>query len=107
MDCVSIRFVLTPSGLLHIVYCIAVARPLAMVAYTSSQPWPADGTLPPGVRVIPAAAAAKLNQRPFVLYLNRLARLPLSPTWFPEFDEAGQGVAAHAPARLRQEPMRI
>jgi hypothetical protein len=93
-------------GLLHIVYCVAVARPLAVVAYTSSQPWPPDVRLPPGVRIFPAAEAAELNQRPFVLYLNRLARLPLSPAWFPELEKSDQGVIAHAPARLRQDLMR-
>jgi hypothetical protein len=89
-------------GLLHIVYCVAVARPLAVVAYTSSRSWPADMKLPPGVRIFAASEATKLNQQPFVLYLNRLARLPISPAWFPDLE----GVIAHAPERLRQELMR-
>jgi hypothetical protein len=90
-------------GLLHICYCLAVTRPIVLMAYSSSQPWPAATPLPPGVRIFEAAEAARLNQRPFVLYLNRLARLPLTPEWFPELSEPSQGVVAVAPAVLRDQ----
>jgi len=59
--------------------------------------------LPPGVRIFGRAEAARLNQRPFVLYLNRLARLPLASAWFPEFDRPSQGVIAVAPVALRDQ----
>lgn len=90
-------------GLLHICYCFAVSRPIALVAYSSSQPWPAAVPLPLGARIFEAAEAARLNQRPFVLYLNRLARLPLTAEWFPELHEPSQGVVAVAPAALRDQ----
>jgi hypothetical protein len=90
-------------GLLHICYCLAVTRPVVLMAYSSSRPWPSGAPLPPGVRIFSAAEAARLNQRPFVLYLNRVARLPLTSDWFPELDAPSQGVVAVAPAALRDE----
>ena len=47
------------------------------------------------------AEAERLNQRPFVLYLNRLAKLPLTDRWFPEIASPAQGVIAVAPPSLR------
>jgi hypothetical protein len=89
--------------MLHIYYCLAVAKPLVLVAYSSSQAWPSGVPLPPGVRIFGRAEAARLNQRPFVLYLNRLARLPLTSAWFPELDRSSQGVVAVAPVVLRDQ----
>jgi hypothetical protein len=94
-------------GFLRLCYCLGVARPIALVAYTSSQPWPADMPLPPGVRVFDRRAAAALRQRPFVLYLNRIAKLPLTTSWFPEIETPSQGVVAIAPTALRDEVLRI
>jgi hypothetical protein len=94
-------------GLLHICYCLGVARPIVLVAYTSSQPWPARTPLPPGVRIFDRMAAAPLRQRPFVLYLNRIAKLPLTAAWFPELESPSQGVVAVAPAALRDELLAI
>jgi hypothetical protein len=93
-------------GLLHICYCLGVARPIVLVAYTSSQPWPARTPLPAGVRIFDRSAAAALRQRPFVLYLNRIAKLPLTAAWFPEIETTGQGIVAVAPAALRDELLR-
>jgi len=90
-------------GLLHICYCLGVARPLALLAYTSSQPWPRDVAIPLGVRVVGRDEAALLKQRPFVIYLNRIAKLPLEEAWFPDINNPDQGVIAIAPARLRHE----
>jgi len=90
-------------GLLHICYCLAVARPVALVAYTSSRPWPAGTPIPLGVRIFGKVEAASLNQLPFVLYLNRLARLPMTPKWFPDITLPSQGVVATAPEGLRNQ----
>ena len=90
-------------GPLHICYCVALVRPIAIMAYSSSQPWPSGIPLPYGVCIFGAAEAASLNQRPFVLYLNRLAKLPLTSAWFPELDSASQGVVAIAPHSLRDQ----
>jgi hypothetical protein len=90
-------------GLPHIGYCLAVVRPLVLVAYTTSQPWPDGAPVPLGVRVFGAAEAARLNQRPFVLRLDRLAKLPLTRAWFPEIHLPSQGVVATAQRRLCDE----
>lgn len=94
-------------GLLHICYCLGVTPTLAVVAYTSSVPWPRDVPLPIGVRVFGEHEAKKLRQRPFVLYLNRLARLPLRARWFPEIETPEQGVIAVAGAQLRDQLLAI
>jgi hypothetical protein len=95
-------------GLRHICYCLGVRPPLALMAYTTSAPWPPGVPLPFGVRTFTTAEAGELNQRrPFRLHLNRQARLPLTPTWFPRIDLPGQGVIAMAPPRLRQELLEI
>jgi hypothetical protein len=93
-------------GLLHICYCLGVARPIVLVACTSSQPWPARTPLPAGVRVFDRSAAAALRRRPFVLILNRIAKLPLTVSWFPAIETMGQGIVAVAPAALRDEKPR-
>ncbi|HEX6011200.1 MAG TPA: hypothetical protein VFY87_05205 [Geminicoccaceae bacterium] len=90
-------------GLLHICYCVGATRALAIVAYTTSRPWPADEPRPLGVRVFAAEEAHALNQRPFVLDLRRLAKLPLTGSWFPEIDVPGRGIVAIAPFGLRDE----
>ena len=90
-------------GLPHIGYCLAVAQPLVLVAYTTSRPWPAGTPVPIGVRVFGVEEAARLNQRPFVLRLDRLAKLPLTRDWFPDLASADLGVVAIAPRRLRDE----
>ncbi len=95
-------------GLLHIGYCLAVRPPLALVAYTTSQPWPAGVPLPFGVRVFTRAEALALNQgRPFRLHLNRQARIAVSKRWLPDLDSPGQGVIAMAPAALMDELFRL
>ncbi len=95
-------------GLLHICYCLGVRPPVALVAYTTSAPWPTGIPLPLGVRTFTAEEAGRLNQaRAFRLHLNRQARLPLTAAWFPKIDAHGQGVIAIAPARLRQELFEI
>jgi hypothetical protein len=63
-------------------------------------------SVPAGVRVFDRSAAAALRQRPFVLYLNRIAKLPLTAAWFPEIETTGQVVVAVAPAALRDEKLR-
>jgi len=92
------------SGLPHICYCLGVRPPLALIAYTTSAPWPPGVPLPFGVRLFSPEQANALNQkRPLRLYLNRQARIPLTTAWFPKLDTPDQGVIVFAPARLRQE----
>jgi hypothetical protein len=91
-------------GPLHVAYTIGIggtpARPMAIVAYTTSQSW--DGVTPPGVLMFNAADAAQLGQaRPFVLDLRRMAYLSLTTIWFPRLEEPGAGVLGRAPKALR------
>ena len=90
-------------GLLHICYCLGVTPVMAVVAYTTTRPWPAGVPLPTGARAYATAEALALRQRPFVLHLNRMARLPLSRRWFPGLDDADSGVVAVAGPALRDE----
>jgi hypothetical protein len=95
-------------GLLHIGYVLGVAAEYVVVAYTTSQPWPANTPLPAGARAFDAAEAARLNQsRAFLLRVDVLARLPLTRAWFPELDQPGGGIVAIAPASLRTEITRL
>jgi hypothetical protein len=101
-------------GLLHIGYVLGVTSNEAMVAYTTSQPWPAEVPLPAGARVFTLEEAARLNQsRALLLRLDVLAKLPLTPAWFPDLARPGQGLPdrglpdrgmiAVAPASLQVE----
>lgn len=91
-------------GLLHICYVLGSTAREVMVAYTTSQPWPANTPLPAGVRLFTADEAARLNQsRPFLLRLDVLAKLPQTAAWFPDIGQEGQGVIVVAPNRLQEE----
>lgn len=91
-------------GLLHIGYVLITAGPEVVVAYTTSQPWPAAMPLPVGARVFGAREAAGLNQaRPFLMRLDQLAKLPMTRQWFPDLEHPGQGVMAIAPPALQTE----
>ena len=48
-------------GLMHIGYALTVANQEAIVAYTTSQPWPAGAPLPAGVRLFDGREAVRLN----------------------------------------------
>lgn len=95
-------------GLLHICYCLGVRPPLALMAYTTSAPWPAEIPLPYGVRLFTLEEAEALNQkRPFRLHLNRQARIPLTRAWVPKLRTPRQGVIAVASLALRQELLNL
>jgi hypothetical protein len=89
---------------LHIGYVLGRTAAEAMVAYTTSRPWPTHVPLPSGARLFDADEAARLNQsRAFMLRLDVLAKLPLTSAWFPDITRADQGVIAVAPARSQAE----
>jgi hypothetical protein len=91
-------------GLFHIAYVLGGTATEVILAYTTSQPWPASVPLPAGARVFDRQEAAHLNQsRAFMLRLDVLAKLPVTEAWFPDLALPGQGVIAVAPARLREE----
>jgi hypothetical protein len=72
----------------------------AVVAYTTSQPWPhAVGR--PGVIPFSAAQAIELGQqRAFILHLWRVAYLPITPAWLPRLSDSDGGVVGHASVAL-------
>lgn len=93
-------------GPLHIGYSLAVSGvagptvplPAALVAYTTSRPWPPGTPLPLGVLAFNKAEADRYGQsRAFVMDLRRMAFLPVTPAWFPRLDQPGHGVQGHAP----------
>ena len=91
-------------GPLHIGYVLGNTATDALIAYTTSQTWPAGVPLPLGARWFDAVAAAALNQsRGFILRLDILAKLKLTVAWFPDIEAVGQGIIAVTPARLREE----
>ena len=95
-------------GLRHIGYALGATAGYAMVAYTTSQPWPADTPLPAGARLFSTREAIELNQpRGFLLRLDVLARLPLTRDWFPDIDQPTQGILAVAPGKLQAELISI
>ena len=90
-------------GLLHIGYCLGTDGRLALIAYTTSQPWPNGLPARRGIRIFAAEEARTLNQKPFVLDLARLARLPLTRRWFPDLGTPSRGGVARANPALRDE----
>jgi len=91
-----------PPGLLHIGTALGGTATEVMVAYTTSQLWPATIPLPAGARLFDREEAARLNQsRAFMLRPDVLAELPVTEVWFPDLAPPGQGAIAVAPARLR------
>jgi hypothetical protein len=95
-------------GLLHIGYVLVIARQEAIIAYTTSQPWPPETPMPAGARLFDAQEAARLNQnRPFLLRLDLLARVPMTKVWCPDIDGPDHGVIAIAPPALQSELTRL
>jgi hypothetical protein len=91
-------------GLLHIGYVVITAGPEAVIAYTTSQPWPSTMPMPMGARYFAAREAARLNQsRPFLMRLDQLAKLPMTRRWFPDLEQPGRGVIAIAPPALQTD----
>lgn len=94
----------TRPGPPHVGYAVAVfggAAPdsfFALIAYTTSQPWPGTSH-PPGVYAFDRQEAASFGQgRAFVLDLRRLALVPVTAAWFPQVGQPGGGVQGRASA---------
>jgi hypothetical protein len=76
----------------------------AVVACTTSQPWPTGGPLLARAWLIDAEEAARLNQsRAFMIRMDVLARLSVAQVWFPDIGGVERGVIALAPAVPRRE----
>jgi hypothetical protein len=93
-----------PGPARHIAYVLATADrgAVALLAYTSSGRWrPATRTLPAGVIEFNAEAAGAVGQKPFHLDLRCLARVPITPEWFPDLDLPSRGTVGVAGKRLQ------
>ena len=78
-----------------------------LLAYTSSGRWRGAGpAVPVGVIKFDAAAAQRMNQWAFHLDLRCLARMLLTPPWFPRLRKAEQGVVAVADRGVRERLLR-
>lgn len=92
-----------PSRRLHVGYTLAVSPDQAIVAYTTSQPL-RHVAARPGVIHFSAEQAAEFGQmRPFWLHLWRVARLPVTPAWFPRLPDPASMVVGSVPMTLRRE----
>lgn len=99
-----------PSQHRHIAYVVTVADPTgaqtehrAMVAYTTSQPWPLAAQRPGVVPFALDRARALGQQHPFVLHLWRAAIVPVTPEWFPLLSAPDAGVVGRASEALKRE----
>jgi hypothetical protein len=96
----------------HIGYVLAVSEQagpagapelVALVAYTTSQPW-AEDAVPPGVFIFDREAAAALGQdRAFVMDLRRLACVVVSAQWFPRLNQSDPAVRQGRMPKRRQD----
>jgi hypothetical protein len=103
----------TPSRAEHIGYALLIVEAGAasrrspdhehdaLMAYTTSRPWPYAARRP-GVIAFSSAQAAEVGQRRgFVLHLWRVARLLVVPAWFPRLSSVDAGVVGRASTALR------
>ena len=93
-------------GPLHLGYTLVASGPVlpaspqpsALIAYTTSQPWPSGAPFPLGVLAFSREVAGRYGQaRAFVMDLRRIAFVPLTAAWFPRLGQPGDGVQGHAP----------
>lgn len=92
-------------GPLHLGYTLAASGaapptspvPSALMAYTTSRPWPPDVPLPLGVLTFDRDVATRYGQsRAFVMDLRRIAFVPVTPAWFPRIEQPGHGIQGRA-----------
>jgi hypothetical protein len=98
---------LSPGDKERIVY-IADIRQLAgrriftvMSLYTTTVQWEADSPLPLGVIPVTGAAAAKMNQKSFVIDARRIAFVPATEDFFPRLGSPEKGVVYEATKGFR------
>lgn len=97
-----------PGGSNHISYVFAVTERggrhyVVAAIYTTSQPWPAEVPIPPGVIPITEKQSKGLNQKAFVVDGRRVAFMPATEDFFPYLTQSDRGVQAVAPAGLRKK----
>jgi hypothetical protein len=103
----------TPSRTQHIGYALVVVEAAAaerrtadhdhdaLIAYTTSRPWPHAAGRPGVISFTPEQAARLGQRRGFVLHLWRVGRLPVIPAWFPRLAAVDAVVVGRASTALR------
>jgi hypothetical protein len=99
---------LSPGDKERIVY-VADVRQLAgrriftvMSLYTTTTPWEPNVPLPLGVIPITGPAAAKMNQKPFVIDARNIAFIPAIDEFFPRLHTPQSGVVYEATKSFRR-----
>lgn len=73
-----------------------------MSLYTTTAQWEPGLPLPLGVIPITAAAAAKMNQKPFVIDARRIAFIPATDEFFPRLHAPESAVVHEATKEFRR-----
>jgi hypothetical protein len=73
-----------------------------MSLYTTTTPWEPNVPVPLGVIPITAAAASKMNQKPFVIDARKIAFIPGTDEFFPRLRTAQSAVVYQATNAFRR-----
>lgn len=99
---------LSPGDKDRIVY-VADVRQLAgrriftvMSLYTATTPWDANVPVPMGIIAITGTAAARMNQKPFVIDARNIAFIPANDEFFPRLHTPQGGVVYEATKSFRR-----
>ncbi|MBL9035787.1 MAG: hypothetical protein JNN33_13545 [Rhodospirillaceae bacterium] len=74
-----------------------------MSLYTTTRTWDADAARPLGIIPVDAAAAARMNQKPFVIDARRIAFVPLDEAFFPRLRTPDAAIVSTAPPAFRRQ----
>lgn len=72
-----------------------------MSLYTTTVQWERGKPLPLGIIRITGEAAAKMNQKPFVIDARRIAFVPATEDFFPRLQTRGAGLVHEAKKEFR------
>lgn len=72
-----------------------------MSLYTTTAQWERGKPLPLGVIPVAASAAARMNQRPFVIDARRIAFVPATADFFPRLQTPGTAIVYQAAKGFR------
>ncbi len=70
---------------------------------TTTSQWDPDSPIPLGVIPVAAAAAAEMNQKPFVIDARRIAFVPMTEDFFPRLRSSERGIVHTVTKAFRKE----
>jgi len=73
-----------------------------MSLYTTTAQWDSNAPLPLGVIPVTGAAAAKMNQKPFVIDARRIAFVPATDDFFPRLHGPENAIVYEATRGFRR-----